>query len=137
MCLQLTAADVKLPSPREALAFNAPHEPGQADCTPARAAEVWAQVLAPLQRRGWRVGSPGVNAGNARGLAWMHAFWRECDGFTPDFLALHFVRNAAVGAGTGAEVGDGAGADGSSTPTWASSPGRLSDGARRSACRCK
>jgi hypothetical protein len=87
-------SNVKLTPSREILGFNEPDLPGQANCSPERAAEVWQSTLEPLKKQGYRIGSPAVSGGPA-GKAWMQRWFEVCDGgCDPDFVAVHWVCSA-------------------------------------------
>lgn len=76
------------------LGFNEPDIDSQSNCTPALAASVWQEYLEPLKKKGYRLGSPAVTAGQW-GKAWLLEFYEECGGgCNPDFQAVHWVSAA-------------------------------------------
>lgn len=82
---------VNLTSTKDILGFNEPDLGAQANCSPERAAKVWIEVLEPLKKQGYRLGSPAVTGG-PEGKKWMQDWFAACNGgCDPDFVAVHWV----------------------------------------------
>lgn len=80
-----------LTNDRAILGFNEPDLRAQAWCSPEDAARVWRDVLQPLKRRGYRVGSPSVTNG-PEGREWLSRWFQACaGGCDPDFMTVHWV----------------------------------------------
>lgn len=89
--LNTTFQGVNLTSTKDILAFNEPDLGAQANCSPEKAAQVWKDVLEPLKKKGYRLGSPAVTGGPA-GKQWMQDWLEGCQGgCNPDFVAVHWV----------------------------------------------
>jgi len=71
------------------LAFNEPEQGGQANLSPADAANAYRQYMQPL---GWKtnLGSPAVSND---GYEWMRQFLNECHDCKIDFLAIHWYND--------------------------------------------
>jgi hypothetical protein len=80
---------VKAGYAKTVLGFNEPNQSGQAEMTPARAAQVWKQYIQPLKNQGYSLVSPACTSA-ASGKTWMQEFFAACDGCTFDAVALHW-----------------------------------------------
>ncbi|KAF9008876.1 glycosyl hydrolase catalytic core-domain-containing protein [Cyathus striatus] len=80
---------VKAGYAKTVLGFNEPNQSGQAEMTPARAAQVWKQYIQPLKNQGYSLVSPACTSA-ASGKTWMQEFIAACDGCTFDAIALHW-----------------------------------------------
>lgn len=74
------------------------NEPERAGISPERAAEVWMNMMLPLQKKGKKISSPGC-ASDPGGEAWLYDFMSRVSSSPPDFLNLHYYGtdgNAAI-----------------------------------------
>lgn len=66
------------------LGFNEPdmgRDVGGSNMSPARAVEIWKEMIEPLKDQGLKLGAPGV-ASTQDGKRWIKAFMEACDGCT-------------------------------------------------------
>ncbi|KAK4684988.1 hypothetical protein P7C73_g5170, partial [Tremellales sp. Uapishka_1] len=82
--------NVSLTAERVLLGFNEPDNVGQSNVSPSEGAATWINVLEPLKREGYRLGSPAITSAPS-GKNWLLDWWDECaGGCNPDFVVLHW-----------------------------------------------
>ncbi|KAL3420597.1 hypothetical protein PVAG01_07042 [Phlyctema vagabunda] len=65
------------------------NEPERIPISPERAAQVWLDMMVPIQEQGKKISSPGC-ASDAGGEAWLDEFLDRVKGHLPDYLNLHY-----------------------------------------------
>lgn len=71
----ITNTNPNIPVIKNFLGFNEPDIESQANLTPAKAAELWAQYILPAKQKfGFRLGSPGMSSDTSKSVPWLDEF---------------------------------------------------------------
>lgn len=78
------------------LGFNEPDDPGQANMTPEKAAELYKTVFKPLKNQGkiGRLSSPAVTNNGLGPEGWLSRFLNLCGDCGIDFVTYHWYANS-------------------------------------------